>query len=179
MMTSKTLGLGAALRTATFAPRASLRNQLVLRSALQKRFVQTESLTPTDQVTILNTQRLKRPSSPHFTIYQPQLTWLGSIANRVTGGAIAGLMYAYAIAYIADPVTFDSSHFVSIIASLPEAFKYTGKALLAAPFAFHSFNGLRHLLWDSGKFMTVKGCYSTGYAVIGATAVATVGLTMW
>lgn len=34
---------------------------------------------------ILNTQRLARPSSPHFTIYQPQLTWIGSIANRITG----------------------------------------------------------------------------------------------
>jgi Succinate dehydrogenase/Fumarate reductase transmembrane subunit len=47
--------------------------------------VQTQSLKPDDGAVILNTQRLARPSSPHFTIYQPQLTWLGSIANRVTG----------------------------------------------------------------------------------------------
>jgi succinate dehydrogenase/fumarate reductase cytochrome b subunit len=37
------------------------------------------------QEQILNKQRIHRPSSPHFTIYQPQLTWIGSIANRVTG----------------------------------------------------------------------------------------------
>jgi hypothetical protein len=37
----------------------------------------------------LNTQRLARPSSPHFTIYQPQLTWIASIANRVTGAGLS------------------------------------------------------------------------------------------
>lgn len=55
------------------------------RFTLSDRTVQTQSLKPDDATVILNTQRLKRPSSPHFTIYQPQLTWLGSIANRVTG----------------------------------------------------------------------------------------------
>lgn len=27
----------------------------------------------------------KRPMSPHFVIYEPQITWLGSIAHRITG----------------------------------------------------------------------------------------------
>ena len=34
-------------------------------------------------------QRLGRPISPHFTIYQPQLTWYMSIAHRITGAALA------------------------------------------------------------------------------------------
>jgi succinate dehydrogenase (ubiquinone) cytochrome b560 subunit len=51
--------------------------------------VQTESLPPSASNEILNKQRLARPSSPHFTIYQPQLTWLGSIANRVTGSGLS------------------------------------------------------------------------------------------
>lgn len=53
------------------------------------RGVQTQSLPPSAASDILNSQRLKRPSSPHFTIYQPQLTWLGSIANRVTGAGLS------------------------------------------------------------------------------------------
>lgn len=53
------------------------------------RGIQTESLPPSASEGILNAQRLKRPSSPHFTIYQPQLTWLGSIANRVTGAGFS------------------------------------------------------------------------------------------
>lgn len=53
--------------------------------SLELRGVQTESLRPEQAVDFLNAQRLKRPSSPHFTIYQPQLTWFASIANRITG----------------------------------------------------------------------------------------------
>jgi len=51
--------------------------------------VQTQSIKPNDASFILNTQRLARPSSPHFTIYQPQLTWIASIANRVTGAGLS------------------------------------------------------------------------------------------
>ncbi|TFY62182.1 hypothetical protein EVJ58_g4030 [Rhodofomes roseus] len=127
---------------------------------------------------ILNTQRLKRPSSPHFTIYQPQLTWLGSIANRMTGSALSVLLYGYALAYLVAPGTFDSAHVIEFVAGLPDAVKYTGKAILAAPFAFHSWNGLRHLSWDAGKFLSLKGAYQSGYAVLGATAVTTVALVL-
>lgn len=53
--------------------------------------IPTHSMTPTESITHLNVQRAARPNSPHFTIYQPQITWLGSIANRVTGvGLSAG-----------------------------------------------------------------------------------------
>ncbi|KAJ7102995.1 succinate dehydrogenase cytochrome b560 subunit [Mycena crocata] len=50
------------------------------------------------------------------------------------------------------------------------------KTVLAAPFAFHSLNGVRHLSWDMGKFMTIKAVYQTGYAVLVGTAVSTVAL---
>jgi Succinate dehydrogenase/Fumarate reductase transmembrane subunit len=52
-------------------------------------YVQTQSFKPEEAKAILNTQRLARPSSPHFTIYQPQLTWVASIANRVTGAGLS------------------------------------------------------------------------------------------
>jgi Succinate dehydrogenase/Fumarate reductase transmembrane subunit len=51
--------------------------------------IQTQSLKPDEAAAILNTQRLARPSSPHFTIYQPQLTWIASIANRITGAGLS------------------------------------------------------------------------------------------
>ena len=51
--------------------------------------VQIQSLPSSANIDILNKQRLKRPSSPHFTIYQPQLTWIASIANRVTGAGLS------------------------------------------------------------------------------------------
>ena len=56
------------------------------------RFIETQSLPPSAAEKILNEQRLRRPNSPHFTIYQPQLTWLSSIANRVTGAGLSTCM---------------------------------------------------------------------------------------
>jgi succinate dehydrogenase (ubiquinone) cytochrome b560 subunit len=53
------------------------------------RTVKTQSLSPEASQEILNAQRLKRPSSPHFTIYQPQLTWLASIVHRGTGTGLS------------------------------------------------------------------------------------------
>lgn len=61
------------------------------------------------------------------------------------------VLYGFSIAYLVAPGTFDSAHVVEFVAGLPEVVKYAGKAILAAPFAFHSLNGLRHLGWDMGK----------------------------
>jgi len=178
MMSARGLGLGLppAFRHATLVSRRAV---LSMRTVALCRNVQTESLPPSASHEILNAQRLHRPSSPHFTIYQPQLTWLGSIANRITGSALSVLLYGFSLSYLILPafgLPFDGAQLVDLVHSLPEWAKLTGKTLLAAPFAFHSWNGVRHLLWDSGKFLSVKGAYVTGYAVLSATAVTTVGL---
>ncbi len=123
----------------------AVRNQVLLRNAIGKRYdclsgyvfvigvfmsfwfraVQTESLPPSASEGILNKQRLNRPSSPHFTIYQPQLTWIASIANRATGGALSartcplfslkvtsGLMFAvYSLIRFLDCLPIRTWHF--------------------------------------------------------------------
>jgi len=177
MISTRALGLGTAFRKTVLSPRL-VQNKVALRTLVPKRGVQTESLPASASAEILNKQRLNRPSSPHFTIYQPQLTWLGSIANRITGSGLSVLLYGFSLAYLFAPGTFDSEHVITFVGGLPEGVKYAGKAILAAPFAFHSWNGLRHLSWDMGKFLTVKGAYGTGYAVLGATAVSTVALVL-
>jgi len=104
-------------------------------------------------------------------------------------------MYGYFLAYLAAPGTFDSAHVLGVISGLPEAVKYSAKVILAAPFAFHTFNGIRHLGWDVGKctsrvfqtfhavtdfalVLTLKSSYRAGYAVLAATAVSTVALVL-
>ncbi|KAH9991720.1 succinate dehydrogenase cytochrome b560 subunit [Russula vinacea] len=161
---TRALGLGSTLSRTAFSARPVHSTPLV-RFAILRRTVQTQSLKPDEALVILNTQRLARPSSPHFTIYQPQLTWIGSIANRITGAGLSLLLYGFSLAYLLAPSTFSS-------ANLAE------KTILAAPFAFHSLNGLRHLAWDTGKFLTLKGAYRTGYAVLGASAITTVALVL-
>ncbi|WVR06928.1 succinate dehydrogenase, cytochrome b556 subunit [Kwoniella sp. DSM 27419] len=147
----------------------------------QRRFVQTESMSAGENLKYLNGQRLHRPSSPHFTIYQPQLTWYLSIMNRVTGVALSGPLYLAAMAYLLHPVipAIDSAHLISLVQDLPTWLKGGIKLVFAVPFTFHSFNGLRHLGWDVGKALTIKGVYTTGYAVLAATAVSSVYLAFF
>ncbi|GHJ89855.1 hypothetical protein NliqN6_6257 [Naganishia liquefaciens] len=145
-------------------------------SQVQRRFLQTEHLTTKQNLALLNEQRLRRPNSPHLTIYQPQLTWYLSGLNRITGSALSGVLYLSAMAYLLHPVfpAIDSAHVISFVHDLPVWLKTSGKFIISLPFFFHSYNGIRHLVWDMGKAMTLKGVYSTGYAVLAATAISSV-----
>ncbi len=53
----------------------------------------TTKLSQQQNLDLLNEQRAKRPSSPHFTIYQPQITWYLSIINRITAPASPSRKY--------------------------------------------------------------------------------------
>ncbi|KAI9228058.1 MAG: hypothetical protein DHS80DRAFT_23686 [Piptocephalis tieghemiana] len=131
----------------------------------------------------------KRPSSPHFTIYQPQLTWYLSIAHRITGVSLAtgkegawtrmedGGFYAGAMTYAFVP-GLDSAAILSMVASAPAAATIAAKFIIAWPVTFHSLNGIRHLVWDTGRELSLKGVYRTGYAVLGASAASALALTM-
>jgi succinate dehydrogenase (ubiquinone) cytochrome b560 subunit len=63
-------------------------------------------------------------------------------------------LYAFFLSYLAAPVVglpIDSSHIIDFVHSLPEWAKYTGKTIAAAPFVYHTLNGLRHLTWDTTR----------------------------
>jgi hypothetical protein len=52
---------------------------------------------PNAESNMLRLQRKNRPSSPHLTIYQPQLTWFMSSAHRITGCAMGGSMSFFCV----------------------------------------------------------------------------------
>ncbi|KAG8905255.1 hypothetical protein FRB99_000370 [Tulasnella sp. 403] len=148
MQAARSVGFGARLH----ALKSAKPFALPLRGST--RSVTLKSVPAASATDVLNAQRLNRPSSPHFTIYQPQITWYGSILHRITGSALSGLLYAFSIGYLLGPVAgipFDSAQIVELAHSLPEWAKLSAKTLLAAPFAYHSWNGVRHLTWDVVK----------------------------
>lgn len=49
---------------------------------------------------------------------------------------------------------------------------------MAAVFSYHVYNSFRHLAWDAGYLLHMKQVYQSGYAVLGATALTTLGLLM-
>ena len=107
-------------------------------------------------------------------------------------------MYAFFLSYLAAPVVgipLDSGHIVDFVHQLPEWAKLSGKTVLAAPFVYHSLNGVRHLAWDvtKGQFCaafdiiqlmpSLLGLGNTavkrsGYAVLAGTLVGTAALVM-
>lgn len=154
---------------------STLNNYVKLQSTLAlKRYTSTVPATSNQEQEILVAQRKNRPTSPHLQIYEPQLTWIMSSFHRITGVAMAGAFYALTCTYAATSILnipFDAATLVNAFASLPVWLQYGIKAGAAFPFAFHSFNGVRHLIWDLGKELTLKGVYRTGYIVLGASAV--------
>ena len=121
---------------------------------------------------ILADQRLKRPVSPHLTIYRPQITWYLSGLNRITGVALSGGLYLFSMAYLVAPALgwhLESASLVAAFGSLPVVAKVLLKSLVSLPFTLHSFNGIRHLFWDVGKGFQNKQVIETGWTVVGLT----------
>ncbi|CAI5756705.1 unnamed protein product [Candida verbasci] len=142
---------------------------------LSSRFISSiHQTTHDEEQNILLNQRKNRPESPHLTIYQPQLTWIMSSFHRITGVAMAGGFYALTCTFAATSllnIPFDSTSLIGAFTALPIALQYTVKAICAYPFVYHFGNGIRHLIWDMGKELTISGVYRTGYAVLGLTAI--------
>lgn len=100
-----------------------------------------------------------------------------SITHRGTGCALAGYAAIFGFAALGCP---DGAN--TIVTTL-EAMQLgtlslaTLKFALAFPFAFHACNGVRHLFWDAGKFLSVKDVYTTGYVMVGISTVIALALT--
>ena len=140
----------------------------------------TQKLSPADGQSILASQRLKRPISPHLTIYDYSHIWLGaSIWTRITGGMFSGSLYAFSLAYLAAPLTgwhLESASLAAAAATVPFAVKAAAKFLVAWPFLFHAFNGTRHLVWDLAIGYQKSTIKKGGWILWGASLVGALGL---
>ena len=61
-------------------------------------------------------------------------------------------------------------------AAWPVVLKVFAKALVALPFTFHSFNGLRHLMWDTASGISNSQVQKTGWTVVGVSVLTALGL---
>ncbi|PGH05231.1 succinate dehydrogenase, cytochrome b556 subunit [Helicocarpus griseus UAMH5409] len=115
-------------------------------------------------------QRLNRPVSPNLSIYRPQITSVLSILHRNTGLVLSGGLYIFLAAYAAAPLVgwhLDSASLAVSFGALPAAAKVLLKTVIAFPFTFHGFNGVRHLVWDTARTLSNKQVIKTGWLVVG------------
>lgn len=137
------------------------------------------SSNPESPSDILAKQRLNRPVAPHLSVYQPQITWIGSSLHRVTGIALSGSLYLWATAYLASPALgwhLESASMVAAFGALPLAAKIALKTTMALPFTYHSFNGLRHLMWDLGRGLSNPAIIKSGWTVVGVSVASALAL---
>ncbi|KAK6468562.1 succinate dehydrogenase cytochrome b560 subunit [Huso huso] len=120
--------------------------------------------------------RLARPLSPHITIYSWSVPMMMSITHRGTGVGLSAGVAVFAVSALVLPGDFAS--YLNLIQSLSlgPALICTAKFGLAFPVAFHSFNGIRHLMWDLGKGFRMPEVYRSGYAVIALSVLSAIAL---
>jgi succinate dehydrogenase / fumarate reductase cytochrome b subunit len=118
----------------------------------------------------------QRPLSPHIGVYKFMYTMSLSILHRITGCvATAGF-----IAFV---------WWLMALASGPEAYatamRYLGsplgKLLLVGftfSFIYHFCNGIRHLVWDTGRGLERAQARASGYVVIIASLLIT-AVVVW
>ncbi|KAF4555113.1 Succinate dehydrogenase cytochrome B subunit-like protein [Elsinoe fawcettii] len=146
----------------------------------QRRLVETAKISASEeQSSILARQRLQRPVAPHLTIYRPQITWYGSALNRITGSVLSGAFYVYGALYLVAPLfgwQVGTAVMAAGIAKWGILAKTAVKFPLAFFFTYHSFNGLRHLMWDMGRGINNLQVMRTGWAAMGVSVVTAVAL---
>ncbi|OJJ48443.1 hypothetical protein ASPZODRAFT_130469 [Penicilliopsis zonata CBS 506.65] len=139
----------------------------------------TSAANLADPTKILPQQRLNRPVAPHLTIYRPQVTWVLSSLNRITGFALSGSLYLFASAYLVAPLFgwhLESASLAAAFGALPLIAKVLIKSTVALPFTFHSLNGIRHLMWDLGRGLTNQQVIKTGWTVVGLSVVSALAI---
>ena len=93
-----------------------------------------------------------------------------SIASRLAGIFVTALtmpaMFLYLLALAAGPETH--ARFMGLLSSLP------GKLFcLVSLFClcYHLANGIRHLVWDTGRALSLKAIYGSGYIMLASTVI--------
>lgn len=119
----------------------------------------------------------QRPVSPFMIgpYYKPQLTSLMSISHRASGVFLsvigAPLLLWWIIATGSGPECYATLQ--TFLGG------WIGKLVLAATvfsLCFHLLNGIRHLVWDTGRALDIKTAYTAGWLVLTGTVVLAAAL---
>lgn len=121
-----------------------------------RRYISTQEVSLQSARDRLAAQRRNRPIAPHLTIYKWEYVSTTSALHRITGVFLSGSLYGLATFYLFAPtlgIHLDSATMVDAFGSLPIAIKTSLKFCATVPFTYHAFNGVKHLVWDTGLLL--------------------------
>ena len=114
----------------------------------------------------------ERPLSPHLQVYKPQMTSILSILHRATGVALViGLLGFVWMLVAAANGASTYNVFLDFATSKLGIFIQLG---LSFSVFYHALNGLRHLVWDTGRMFNIEHAKTAGYIVFYGAIVLTV-----
>ncbi|MFO1012932.1 MAG: succinate dehydrogenase, cytochrome b556 subunit [Caulobacteraceae bacterium] len=109
-----------------------------------------------------NTPVRERPLSPHTTIWRWHIqTMAASILHRITGlGLYVGalLLAGWAVALASGPEAY--AGYMGLLASPLGRIVLFG---LTVCLFYHTINGIRHLVWDTGAALDIKSADASGW----------------
>ena len=107
---------------------------------------------------------MKRPISPHLQIYKPQITSVLSITHRLAGivlGTGMLILIWWLLSIAIGPEMYKKT--INIISSW---FGLSVLLFLITAFCYHLLNGIRHLIWDTGRGIGMRAVNITGWLII-------------
>jgi succinate dehydrogenase / fumarate reductase cytochrome b subunit len=117
----------------------------------------------------------ERPLSPHLQIYKLELPMVLSGLHRITGIALSFgslLLVGWIVSAAHSAEAFASmSHFLG---------GFIGQFLLfgwSFSLIYHSVNGVRHLIWDTGRLLEIQQIHTSGKIVLALSIALT--LLVW
>lgn len=124
----------------------------------------------------------QRPLSPFMLgpYYRPQMTSMLSITHRATG-VLLSVIGAPLVLWWLGSVNAGPEAFARMNAALGGPLGIVVLTVLGFCLWFHFFNGIRHLVWDTGRWLTLPGAYRSGWAVLilsGIGTLATLGVLL-
>ena len=114
----------------------------------------------------------ERPLSPHLSIYRWPITMTLSILHRATGVAMSIGLVLLAVSLTSAAAGAERyAEFSALMSTLP------GRLLLIGwsfAFFYHLANGIRHLVWDTGRGFEKHQANASAWFVIILAVVVTV-----
>lgn len=117
-----------------------------------------------------------RPVSPHLTIYRWSLPMAMSVCHRGSGIAMSGGVSLFGLSALLLPGNFESYLMLVKSLCLGPALIHAAKFVLVFPLMYHSLNGVRHLMWDLGKGLSMSQVQLSGVTVLVLAVLSSVGL---
>ncbi len=115
---------------------------------------------------------VERPLSPHLQIYRPQITSVLSILHRMTGVALG--FGTLVLAWWLVAAASGPEYYGMVVAWLGS---WLGRLVLLGftwSLFYHLCNGIRHLVWDTGRGFELTTLAVSGWLMLFASAALTV-----